>query len=193
VLFDAGRDYESFLFPYTEQYGEYTVDLTNADDPSRFAIQLQYDSFAAGNRHIAVRTELDATAFPGRLETASADNISVTGASSCNSLGVKLELAITSSEGHAWGSAVEFPANGWAEVTVPASQLRRTPLALLPKAHSSIQDDFLIESDPAWPDTFTDVDKTTINGIQLVASHDQANDETFAAGCWVRLDRVLVN
>jgi hypothetical protein len=193
VLFDADRDFESFLFPYTEQYGEYAVDLTTGDDPSRLAAQLRYDSFVKGNRRIAVRTELDSTAFPGRFMSVSADSILIIGASSCKNRGVVVEISITSSEGHAWGSSVEFSEQNWTEVKLPASQLQRKPLALLPKAHSSIQDDFYSESNPAWPASFRDVDKTTINGIQVIARHEQPNDQAFEAGCWVRLSRVLIN
>jgi hypothetical protein len=193
LLFDADRDYESFLFPYTEQYGEYTVELTNADEPSRLAVQIWYDSFAEGNRRMAVRTEFDAMAFPGRLRSISGDSISITGSSSCKNRDVEVELSITSSEGHAWGTTVEFSEQNWTEVTVPASLLHRTPLALLPKAHSSIQDDFFDESNPAWPGSFSAIDKTTINGIQLVARHAQPNDDAFEAKCRVRLSQVILH
>jgi hypothetical protein len=193
VLFDAGRDYERFLLPYTWHYGEYTVDLTNADDPSRLAVEIQYDSFAENNRRMAARTEFDSAAFPGRLEAVAGKSINIIGASSCKSEDIEIELSITTNAGHAWGTTVDLAQSAWTNLNVPTSDLLRTALALLPKSHSAIQDDFFEATDPSWPGAFKDVDMTTINGIQLVARHSRPGNGEFAAECWVRLSRVLLD
>jgi hypothetical protein len=133
LLFDGRRDLEHVLYPHPWDYVRFQTDVVIGSEPDRLALSAVVEDFTPSPHHFALRTFLPETQRTRLGEAGPEDALRIRVRSAGRATD-RMELALVERDGTAWGTVVELT-DSWRELVVPLSELRRTPLALLPRPY----------------------------------------------------------
>jgi hypothetical protein len=133
LLFDARRDRDRLLVPHPWEYVPFRLDLVAGSGPGRLAQAGVVEDLSPAPRHLALRSFLTAGQRL-RLGQVRDDAVLRVRARAAGREKDRMELALVERDGTAWGAVVELT-DEWREVDVPLRELRRVPLALLPRPY----------------------------------------------------------
>lgn len=133
LLFDGRRDLEHLLYPHPWEYVRFRTDLVAGSEPERLALSAVVEDFTPSPHHFALRTFLP-EGQRTRLGEATAGGTLRIRARAARRASDRMEVALVERDGTAWGTVVELT-DTWRELVVPLSELRPTPLALLPRPY----------------------------------------------------------
>jgi hypothetical protein len=133
LLFDGRRDRGHLLYPHPWEYVPFRTDLVAGGEPERLALSAVVEDFAPPPHHFALRTFLP-EGQGARLGEAPSGGVLRVRARSAGRAADRMEVALVQRDGTAWGTAVELT-EAWQELVIPLSELRPTPLALLPRPY----------------------------------------------------------
>jgi hypothetical protein len=133
LLFDGRRDLEHLLYPHPWEYVRFRTDIVAGSEPERLALSAVVEDFTPSPHHFALRTFLP-QGQRTRLDEAAPDGALRIRARAVGRASDRMELALVERDGTAWGTVVELT-DTWQEFVVPLSELRPTPLALLPRPY----------------------------------------------------------
>jgi hypothetical protein len=138
VLFDADRDRSRIVDPgYVPGARTRSAWIAGAE-PERTVWLAGVDAFGPSATHVAFRAALRDGA---RERIAREDSGGVADAvlhlrvRAQAGTAVPLEVALTLSDGSAWGTMVQAAGSEWATVSIPLRTLQRVPLALIPRPY----------------------------------------------------------
>ena len=133
LLFDGRRDLEHVLYPHPWEYVRFRTAVVTGSEPQRLALSAVVEDFAPAPHHFALRTFLPESQRT-RLDEATAGGVLRIRARAAGRSSDRMEVALVERDGTAWGTVVDLT-DTWREVVIPLTELRRTPLALLPRPY----------------------------------------------------------
>jgi hypothetical protein len=131
LLFDGRRDLEHVLYPHPWEYVRFQIDIVSGSEPDRLALSAVVQDFTPSPHHFALRTFLP-EGQRTRLGEAASDGVLRIRARAAERASDRMEVALVERDGTAWATVVELK-DAWQEFAIPVSELRPTPLALLPR------------------------------------------------------------
>ena len=163
LLFDGHRDLDHVLYPHPWSYVPFRTDLAPGSEPGRLALSARVEDFTPSPHHFAVRTFLPGTQRT-RLADAPAAGVLRIRARSADRSSDRVEVALVERDGSAWGTVLKLT-DEWQDFVVRTADLRRVPLALLPRPYPQFLP-YLMEVDTGREaPRFTELD-----GVQLSVS-----------------------
>jgi hypothetical protein len=132
VLFDARRDLDHVLYPHPWDYVRFRTEIVAGGEPERLALSAVVEDFTPSPHHFALRTFLTAGQRT-RLDTMPGGVLRIR-ARAAGRAADRMQIALVERDGTAWGAVLELT-DGWREIVVPLTDLRRVPLALLPRPY----------------------------------------------------------
>jgi hypothetical protein len=133
LLFDGRRDVGHVLYPHPWEYVRFQIDMVTGSEAGRLALSAAIEDFAPSPHHFALRTFLP-EGQRTRLDEVASDAVLRIRARAAGRVSDRVEVALVERDGTAWGTVIELT-DTWQEFAVPVSELRPTPLALLPRPY----------------------------------------------------------
>jgi hypothetical protein len=133
LLFDARRDLEHVLYPHPWEYVRFRTDVVAGGVPERLALSAVVEDFTPPPHHFALRTFLP-EGQRTRLSEAASGGVLRVRARTAGRARDRMEVALVERDGTAWGTVIEL-FDAWGDFEIPLSELRLTPLALLPRPY----------------------------------------------------------
>jgi hypothetical protein len=133
LLFDSQRDLDHVLYPHPWSYVPFRTDLAPGSEPGRLALSARVEDFTPSPHHFAMRTFLPETQRT-RLADAPAAGVLRIRARSADRSSDRVEVALVERDGSAWGTVLKLT-DEWQDFVVRTADLRRVPLALLPRPY----------------------------------------------------------
>jgi hypothetical protein len=133
LLFDARRDLGHVLYPHPWEYVRFRTDVVAGGEPGRLALSAVVEDFTPAPHHFALRTFLP-DAQRHRLVDAHVDGTLRIRARAAGRAADRLHLALVERDGTTWGTVVELT-DAWREIAIPLTELRHSPLVLLPRPY----------------------------------------------------------
>jgi len=186
VLFDARRDLDHVLYPHPWQYVPFRTDVVAGGEPERLALSAVVEDFAPPPHHFAVRTFLTA-AERTRLGGISAEMVLRLRARAAGGAVDRVQVALVERDGAAWGAVIEV-GEEWREFAIPLSDLRRVPLALLPRPYPQFLPD-LFEA----PTADRAPDPAELDGLQFSVGADLFPDAGTGGAHGFEVERVMLD
>jgi hypothetical protein len=145
LLFDGRRDMDHVLYPHPWSYVSFRTDIVAGSEPERLALAVDVQDFTPSPHHFAVRTFLPESQRVRLGDAFSADGVLRVRARAAERGSDRMEIALVERDGAAWGTVIKLT-DAWKEFVIPLSELRPTPLALLPRPYPQFLP-YLMESD----------------------------------------------
>jgi hypothetical protein len=185
LLFDGRRDLGHVLYPHPWEYVRFRTDIVAGSEPERLALSAVVEDFTPSPHQFALRTFLPEGQRTRLGEAASGGALRIR-ARAAGRASDRLEVALVERDGTAWGSIIELT-DAWREVVVPLSELRPTPLALLPRPYPHFLPEFLETTA-----THEEPQVSELDGLQFSVGADlfQAADLEGAHG--FEIERVIL-
>jgi hypothetical protein len=184
VLFDGTRDLDHVLYPHPWSYVRFRTDVVGGSEPGGLALSAVVEDFTPSPHHFALRTFLT----PGERTRLNGIEAAATLRMRARAVGGRagrLQVSLVTRDGSAWGTVLELT-DGWRDFDVPVSELRPTPLALLPRPYPQFLPYLL---DP--PDTDT-LRLAELDGLQFSVSADLFGEADRPGPHGFAIDRVVL-
>jgi len=165
LLFDARRDRDHVLYPHPWEYVRFRTDVVAGSEPERLALSAMVEDFTPAPHHFALRTFLP-DAERTRLGEFTTGAVLRIRARVAGRPSDRVQVALVERDGTAWGRVVELT-DRWQDLAIPLSELRRVPLALLPRPYPQFLP-YLFEA----ATTDGGPDPARLDGLQFSVSAD---------------------
>jgi hypothetical protein len=187
LLFDGRRDLGHLLYPHPWEYVRFRTDIVAGSEPERLALSAVVEDFTPSPHHFALRTFLP-DAQRTRLDEATAGAALRVRARAAGRAADRMELALVERDGAAWGTVLELT-DTWREFVIPLSDLRPTPLVLLPRPYPQFLP-YLLE-----PTTITDrrPQLAALDGLQFSVGANLFADADLTGAHGFEIERVVLD
>jgi len=186
LLFDARRDLDHVLYPHPWDYVRFRTDVVSGSEPERLALSAVVEDFRPAPHHFALRTFLPDEERT-RLREADDDGVLRVRARAEERASDRMSVALVERDGAAWGTTIDLT-DTWREFVIPLSELRPTPLALLPRPYPQFLP-YLLE--PAT--TRAGPRLGELDGVQFAISADQFGDAEVPGAHGFAIERVALD
>lgn len=186
LLFDVRRDLGHVLYPHPWEYVRFRTDIVDGSEPQRLALSAVVEDFSPPPHHFALRTFLP-EAQRTRLAEAPSGGVLRVRARAAGRASDRLEVALVERDGTTWGTVVELT-DGWRELVIPLSELRRTPLALLPRPYPQFLPNLLETTASHTGPRLTELD-----GLQFFVGANLFPDADLEGAHGFEIERVVLD
>jgi hypothetical protein len=154
--------------------------------PDRLGLSAVVEDFAPPPHHFALRTFLP-EAQRTRLDEVASDAVLRIRARAVGRASDRMEVAVVERDGTAWGTVVELT-DTWREIAIRVSELRPTPLALLPRPYPQFLP-YLRETTAAREGPQLD----QMDGLQFSAGANLFEDRELEGSHGFAIERVVLD
>jgi hypothetical protein len=138
VLFDADRDRSRVVDPGHVPGARTRSEWTAGAAPERTAWLVGVDAFGETARHVAFRAALrngTRERLAREAEGAATEAVLLLRVRAPAGAAIPLEVALTLTDGSAWGTTVPVAGAEWTTISIPLQDLVRVPLVLIPRPY----------------------------------------------------------
>jgi hypothetical protein len=146
LLFDAARDLDHVLYPHPWGYVSFRTGIVSGSEPERLGLSAVVEDFSPAPHHFALRTFLPEGQRTRLGDAPTSGGVLRVRARATGRAADRMRVALVERDGTAWGAVIELT-EAWQEIEIPLSELRPTPLALLPRPYPQFLP-YLVESEP---------------------------------------------
>jgi hypothetical protein len=187
LLFDARRDLDHLLYPHPWGYVRFRTDVVAGSEPERLALSGVVEDLNVAPHHFALRTFLPEGQRTRLADAPEAGVLRIRARAAGGRTADRLEVALVERDGTAWGTVVDLT-DAWRDFAVPLSQLRRTPLALLPRPYPLFLP-YLMEISTAR----TGPRLAELDGLQFSVSRGLLRDADVPGAHGFAIERVVID